>query len=137
MSDLSEFEMAEGVEEDDRLYHGACPDFPPPKGGRSVVYVIGQQQSSIAKIGVTTGDLRKRLKGIQTGSPIRLEVLWWFFASAADEQRLHREFDYCRLEGEWFDFAGEEPDMVVKARAMNLWPERFPEFDWSSGPFKW
>ncbi|MEU1497311.1 GIY-YIG nuclease family protein [Streptomyces sp. NPDC005732] len=120
-------EEAPNPEDDDRLYHCACPPFPTPGPGNSVVYVIGRQQSSIAKIGVTGGDLRKRLKGIQTGSPVKLEVLWWFFASAEDEQRLHDEFDYCRLEGEWFDFKGEEPDQVVRACAMNLWPERFPD----------
>jgi hypothetical protein len=116
--------------DDDKLYHGVCPEFPPPKGGRSVVYVIGRQQSSVAKVGVTGGDLHKRLKSIQTGSPVKLEVLWWFYASAEDEQRLHREFQDYRMEGEWFDFQGEEPDLVVKARAMNLWPDRFPEPDW-------
>jgi hypothetical protein len=119
--------------DDDKLYHGLCPEFPPR--GNSVVYVIGQQQSSIAKVGVTGGDLRKRLKGIQTGSPVKLEVLWWFFASPEDEQRLHEEFADLRLEGEWFDFQGEEPDILVKCAALRLWPERFPEFDWRSGPF--
>lgn len=111
--------------DNERLYHGECPEFPPPKDGRSVVYVIGERQSSVAKIGVTSGDLRKRLKSIQTGSPVKLEVLWWFFASAADEQYLHAEFDEYRLQGEWFDFQGEEPDILVKARASRIWPERF------------
>lgn len=107
------------------LYHGECPEFPPPRFGNSLVYVIGQRNSSIAKIGVTGGSLRSRLKGIQTGSPVKLEVLWWFYASTADEQYLHAVFDEYRLEGEWFDFRGEEPDIVVKAAATRLWPERF------------
>lgn len=136
MTDISEFESAYDADADERLYHGTCPEFPSPKSGKSVVYVIGQQQSSIAKIGVTGGDLRKRLKSIQTGSPIKLEVLWWFFASPEDEQRLHEEFDEFRLEGEWFDFQGEEPDILVQCAATRLWPERFPEFEWTSGPFQ-
>lgn len=123
-------DTVDSFEDDAPLHHGACPDFPPPKCGKSVVYVIGQRQSSVAKIGVTSGNLRIRLKSIQTGSPVRLEVLWWFFASAADEQYLHAEFDEFRLEGEWFDFRGEEPDVCVRAAAMRLWPERFPEAEW-------
>lgn len=123
---------ADNQSNDGELYHGLCPDFP-PKGAPPVVYVIGRQQSSIAKIGFTSRDPRKRLGGIQTGSPVKLEVLWWFFGSFEDEQRLHEEFSHCRLESEWFDFQDEEPDILVKCAAMRLWPERFSEFDAPTG----
>lgn len=99
---------------------------PPPKGfGRDVLYVIGQPGTAIVKIGVTK-NLRTRLRGIQTGSPVPLAVLWWHPGSYDLEEQLHREFGDLRLSGEWFDFGVEEPSALVALAVERLRPEEFP-----------
>lgn len=84
----------------------------PARGQAAVVYVIGPAQSGVVKIG-TTGSLKTRLKGIQTGSPQKLQVRWHFGGSSLLEDFLHRRFDRLRLEGEWFDFGDEDPVQAV------------------------
>ncbi|MFI8792665.1 GIY-YIG nuclease family protein [Streptomyces sp. NPDC055105] len=81
-----------------------------------VVYVIGQTGSPVVKIGVTK-NLRSRLKGIQTGSPVRLEVLWSQPAGYELEAALHAHFSAKRLEGEWFDFGSSDPVEAVRVAA--------------------
>lgn len=101
------------------------PKLPPPAQGGDVVYVIGQPHSAVVKIGVT-GNVRSRLKAIQTGSPVPLKVLWWHPANRELESQLHEEFRYCRLEGEWFDFGVEEPVDCVQMTVQTLRPQDFP-----------
>lgn len=73
-----------------------------------VVYVIGQHGSGVVKIG-TTSSLRARLRTIQTGSPVRLEVLWSCAGGRHLEAYLHDAFSPLRLEGEWFNFGQYNP----------------------------
>lgn len=77
-----------------------------------VVYVIGQPGSRVAKIG-TTSNLRARLRAIQTGYPLRLEVLWSCPGGRRLESWLHSAFESRRLEGEWFDFRDADPALSV------------------------
>lgn len=92
-----------------------------------VVYVIGQPGSPVVKIG-TTSRLRKRLKGVQTGSPIRLEVLWSCPGGGWLEERLHTMFAPLRLEGEWFDFGSADPvTQVAKAADEARWIDLLEE----------
>lgn len=89
-----------------------------------VVYVIGQYGSGVVKIG-TTSNLRARLRTIQTGSPVRLEVLWSCPGGRNLEAYLHDAFSPLRLEGEWFDFGQYNPissaqRMVEHARLMGV-----------------
>lgn len=77
-----------------------------------VVYVIGSG-TSLVKLG-RTGDLRKRLAMLQTGSPEKLEVLWATEGDALLESYLHEAFKHRRQHGEWFAL-GEDPVPMVKA----------------------
>lgn len=104
---------------------GTLPPLPPRTFGRDVLYVIGQPGTAIVKIGVTSS-LPSRLKSIQTGSPVPLRVLWWHPGSYDLESQLHRQFDDCRLHGEWFDFGVEEPEVIVELAVAQLRPEEFP-----------
>lgn len=81
-----------------------------------VVYVIGEEGSSIVKIG-TTSNLTTRLKGIQTGSPVRLSVIWTCTADWRLESFLHGIFQDLRMEGEWFDFEDADPIAEVSRAA--------------------
>lgn len=78
-----------------------------------VVYVIGQPGQSVVKIG-TTSNLRARLRVIQTGSPVRLQILWSGPGGRRLESWLHDIFKHWRLEGEWFDFHDSDPVASVK-----------------------
>lgn len=83
----------------------------PPQSDRDRdcnVYVIGQHGSSVVKIG-TTSSLQSRLKSLQSGYPLRLEILWHMSGGWGLEQFLHKCFADKRLEGEWFDFGDQDP----------------------------
>lgn len=71
---------------------------PPQKSG---VYVI--QAGDAFKIGVTR-NLARRMKGVQTGSPHPLNLIWYkeFREAAVIEARLHSMLDQYRVSGEWF-----------------------------------
>ncbi|MGW7617379.1 GIY-YIG nuclease family protein [Streptomyces antimycoticus] len=104
---------------------GRLPELPPRNYMRTVLYVVGQPGTSMVKIGITK-NLRNRLKGLQTGSPVPLAVLWWHPGSLDLEEAVHREFDDCRASGEWFDFGVEEPEILVEGAVRRLRPDEFP-----------
>ncbi|PTQ64500.1 Meiotically Up-regulated Gene 113 (MUG113) protein [Sphingomonas sp. PP-CE-3G-477] len=72
-----------------------------------VVYFIGNLEHKIVKIGFTAGSVLGRLKGIQTGSPVRLSILAYIEGTREDEARLHRTFSPIGLFGEWFSIEGK------------------------------
>ncbi len=89
-----------------------------------VVYVIGQPGRRVAKIG-TTSNAGARLRAIQTGCPVRLQVLWTCPGGRRLESWLHEAFSSWRLEGEWFDFGHSDPvhtvaTGVASARMMGV-----------------
>ncbi|MGV4985812.1 GIY-YIG nuclease family protein [Streptomyces sp. NRAIS4] len=79
----------------------------------SQVYVIGASDSPVAKIGVST-DPERRLRQIQSMSPLRLEILWTCPGSYPLEGRLHAQLRAYRSHGEWFDFQDLDPMTVVE-----------------------
>lgn len=83
----------------------------------SSVYVIGQHGNSVVKIG-TTSSLQNRLRTLQSGYPLRLEVLWHTSGGWGLEQYLHRHFSDKRMEGEWFDFGDQDPVNAVSRVAF-------------------
>lgn len=83
-------------------------------GIKSWVYLIGVPGQSIAKIGYAT-DVKARLVGLQTSHPHRLAVLWKARATRDFESVMHGHFAALRMEGEWFDFRGQDPAAVVRA----------------------
>lgn len=75
------------------------------------VYLIGSPQSPLVKIGWSDNPER-RLRHLQTGSPVPLQLLALFEGGAVLEAALHRQFANKRRHGEWFDL-GSDPMTVV------------------------
>jgi hypothetical protein len=67
------------------------------------VYLIGSEASSLVKIGRST-DVPGRLGALQSGSPVKLSVIWQTEGGAELEAALHRHFSASRSHGEWFAF---------------------------------
>jgi hypothetical protein len=78
------------------------------------VYAIGSPAHSFVKIG-TSKDPRKRLAGMQTSSPFKLELLWEHPGDWELEHHLHTQFKLHRINGEWFDFGDGDPVAKIKA----------------------
>ncbi|WP_331737688.1 GIY-YIG nuclease family protein (plasmid) [Streptomyces sp. NBC_01732] len=75
------------------------------------VYLIGSPESPLVKIGWSDNPER-RLRDLQTGSPVLLKLLALFEGGAVIERELHRRFADKRRHGEWFDL-GPDPVKVV------------------------
>ncbi|MDX2557636.1 GIY-YIG nuclease family protein [Streptomyces stelliscabiei] len=75
------------------------------------VYLIGSPTSPLVKIGWTDNPER-RLRHLQTGSPVPLQLLALFEGGSIVEAELHRRFADKRRHGEWFDL-GPNPVEVV------------------------
>jgi len=80
--------------------------------GRQRVYLIGSPDSPLVKIGWTDNPER-RLRHLQTGSPVPLKILAVFEGGAIVEAKLHCRFAEKRQHGEWFDLG---PDPVAAVR---------------------
>lgn len=80
-----------------------CPRFSEPQRrdeGRQFVYFIGTADGPV-KIGLTR-DVRQRLESLQTGSPVKLEILAYCEGDRWLERQYHTFFATQRLHGEWF-----------------------------------
>ncbi|MGY1503673.1 GIY-YIG nuclease family protein (plasmid) [Streptomyces sp. QTS52] len=84
------------------------------------IYVIGALDSPVAKIGVSAAPER-RLRQIQSMSPLRLEILWTCAGSYQLEGRLHAHLSAYRSHGEWFDFQELDPVAVVQDAVNDVW----------------
>lgn len=119
---LSDEELATLKPEGLRDYFAPClaalefPDGPPayevpppvPKGHK--VYFIRGAGGAI-KIGFTQQKMNERLKCIQNGSPVKLEVIATVSATRDLERVLHKQFAAHRLHGEWFS---PHPDILAE-----------------------
>ena len=67
-----------------------------------MVYVI--TDGEYHKVGMSTGDVNKRLKEIQSMNPLELKVLYQQHTSWAHdyEHLIHELFENKRVRGEWF-----------------------------------
>lgn len=74
-----------------------------------VVYLIGNADNRLVKIGMTTKGSLERLNGIQMMSPSILTVLWTTPGGRDLEHELHYRFRTERRHGEWFDFGERDP----------------------------
>jgi hypothetical protein len=70
---------------------------------RGFIYYIVCTETFRCKIGFTAGDVAKRLRALQTGSPTDLVILAVHPGTAEDERQLHEKFRACRRRGEWFE----------------------------------
>lgn len=68
----------------------------------SRVYFVQSEANGLIKIGVAA-DLDKRVRCLQTMSPVPVRLLGAFPGDRSDEQRLHQAFRPCRAHGEWFE----------------------------------
>jgi T5orf172 domain len=81
---------------------------------RTIIYAIGPQDSSHAKIG-HTGNLVTRMDQLQRGSSEPLEVIFLVQAAKSLESVLHDCFKPFRTHGEWFDFGEYDRHAMIKA----------------------
>ncbi|MFJ2854422.1 GIY-YIG nuclease family protein [Streptomyces rubiginosohelvolus] len=80
---------------------------------RGYLYLISSANSPLVKIGWSDNPER-RLRDLQTGSPVSLQLLAVFEGGAVMEAELHRRLGDKRRHGEWFDL-GPDP-VAVGAR---------------------
>lgn len=94
--------------------------------GSAFVYFVLNADSNAIKIGKAE-DLDKRLKSLQTVSPVQLQLLKAIQVTSGKEaaqleSSLHRKFAHLRLTGEWFkaekELLGYIGDVQVVAEAM-------------------
>lgn len=75
------------------------------------VYLIGSPDSPLVKIGWSDNP-KRRLRNLQSGSPVPLRLLAVYEGGHYVEAELHRRFADKRVHGEWFDL-GPDPVAVV------------------------
>lgn len=83
------------------------PDLPGFAWEEGTIYYLMCSETGRMKIGYTRGDVQKRLKSLQTGSPTKLRVAAIHPGTPESERRLHEQFAEDRLHGEWFDISPE------------------------------
>jgi len=79
------------------------------------VYVIGGE--GYFKIGFTTNDVNKRVKGVQTSCPFLVSVVkaWKHHAPVRMETLLHEKYREFNSSGEWFELSSEHVQAILKA----------------------
>lgn len=95
--------------EEERLFLRRPRPKAEPKG---FVYLV--RGGDCIKIG-TAKDVKKRLSGLQTGSPLKLEMLTYFRGDTTVENALHQRFESLRSHGEWFR---AEPPLLAFVEEM-------------------
>ena len=107
---------------------------PQRRASRWYIYVIGADHSGLIKIGYCAKSTQKRLRALQTGSPVRLHVTGCArvakeHEASAVERYAHHKLSAFRRHGEWFCYpAGKAVDLIKDAASGNLpagyWAER-------------
>jgi hypothetical protein len=88
--------------------------------GQRVYFAQGSPADRI-KIGVS-GDVARRLRGLQAENPGRVEILLTIDGDRATEKWLHERFGHLRLHNEWFRFADELEvylDMIANESSLS------------------
>lgn len=75
------------------------------------VYFIRQGDDGYIKIGYSE-HIKKRLRGLQGASPVKLQLLATMNGTTKDEQDLHKRFKSYRKMGEWFEPVPELLDFI-------------------------
>lgn len=83
------------------------------------VYFIGSTYGGLVKIG-RTFDLCGRLKKLQSGSPVPLEVIATTFQDVCSEKHLHEKFSGSRVYGEWFQLTRNLIDFMAQLEDSNV-----------------
>lgn len=82
---------------------------------RGCVYVIGNKEVGVYKIGFTRRTVGERLADIQSMSPLPLAVITHFlvFDAPRIEQQLHQKFEKKHSHGEWFKLDAVDLDSLA------------------------
>jgi len=86
---------------------------------KMAVYFI--RSGDYIKIGVATNP-HQRMRDLQTGNPIKLEIMGAIPGSFEMETELHRQFSENRTEGEWFTVDNRIEDFITSIVAL------FPDY---------
>jgi hypothetical protein len=84
------------------------------------IYAIQAGENGPIKIGIATNPT-ERLKTLQQGNAADLRGLAAWRAPSCEERQLHREFDYARIRGEWFQPVPELVDLVLRLGYFEDW----------------
>ena len=79
-----------------------------------MIYLVKAEETNLYKIGYTKGQVKNRVKGLQTSCPHKLSVVKEVEGSQSKERQLHEIFIENRQQGEWFEFVGKTLEKVFK-----------------------
>lgn len=85
----------------ERHVHVQAPERPSRQGWVYFVRSTGGRSLTRVKIGWAL-DPEKRLKYLQIGSPVELELVGAFRGTRSDERAVQKQFEFYRTHGEWF-----------------------------------
>lgn len=101
-----------------------------------IVYIVGCSARDWYKIGISRTPVHtKRIYTLSNSVPFDIDVreLWPFRYARAIEERLHKDYNHCRLNGEWFEFTAKQRDNLIKRlnRMCNIYakPENIDSED--------
>ena len=77
-----------------------------------MVYLITDRKNNKCKIGYS-GAPEKRLLQLQTGNPFQLSLEKTIPGTIEEEFRIHKIFEFYRLEGEWFELFSLQNNVVL------------------------
>lgn len=84
----------------------------------SVYFVTTGSVQGYVKIGMTSGEIKKRIAELQTGNPLKIILLGWIGCSSRKkarslELRLHSMFQNKKKLGEWFDLDANDYGKIL------------------------
>lgn len=83
------------------------------KKKNGLVYFIASSVPPRCKIGFTAGDPNKRLRALQSGSPVKLGIYCAFEGSQETEKLFHKTFAPLCTHGEWFEVRHKLLDFLL------------------------
>ena len=84
----------------------------------SIIYLLEcvNDDQTLYKIGYTKNPVKKRIEKLQTGNPHKINEVAIYESCYGQllEKTLHRNYSYCRKNGEWFDLPIKEVANFIK-----------------------
>jgi len=77
------------------------------------VYFVEAVGTNRIKIGITT-NLSRRFYSLETDSPYKLNLIYAFPGYRNKEKEIHEKFKHLCVKGEWFKYADEIKDYILK-----------------------
>ncbi len=91
-----------------------------------MVYLIADTEKRWCKIGYSATP-KKRISGIQTASPLKIEIISIIAGDTTDEKELHKKFKDKRLNGEWFKYDEEIINYIREQPQKSINDEEYTE----------